>query len=196
MAAQPDVYITPQKGKEDLAQEHWAQRSHALLPARLRTPITRVTAVFSEEAIMGNAFVPYHPEPGRHDSVSIQKALVAYLNSTVGITALLGVTSNKIINYPNWSVNNRYLIPFPDWGKLSVRSVKALVAAYDGLCGQEFQQLRYMLTCATRKELDTAVAQALGIPGEVMEQARIALASEPAITGKTFTGDALVGGLG
>ena len=57
------------------------------------------------------------------------------------------------------------------------------------------QELRYMLTCATRKELDAAVAQALGIPWDVMEQARIALASEPAITGKTFTGDALRGGL-
>ena len=196
MSAEPDVYIIPKKGREKLAQEHWAQRSHSLLPARLRTPITRVTAVFSEVAIMGNAFVPYHPQPGRHNMVSIQKSLVAYLNSTIGIIALLGVTSNKIINYPNWSVNNRYMIPFPDWGKLSARAVKALVAAYDGLCGQEFQQLRNMLTCGARQQLDVAVAQALGIPGEVMEQARIALASEPAITGKTFTGDALAGGLG
>ena len=144
---------------------------------------------------MGNAFAPYHPEPGRHNRVAVQKALVAYLNSTLGITALLGVTSNKKIVYPNWSVDDRYLIPFPDWGKLPPRQVRALAAAYDKLCGQEFQELRYMLTCDTRKELDAAVAAALRIPAAAMEQARIALASEPAITGKTFTGDALVGGL-
>ena len=195
MAAAPDVYIAPKEGKEKLAEEHWAQRSHSLLPTRLSTPNTRVTAVFSEQAIMGNAFAPYHPEPGRHNRVSVQKALVAYLNSTLGITALLGVTSNKKIVYPNWSVDDRYLIPFPDWGKLPPRQVRTLAAAYDKLCGREFQELRYMLTCDTRKELDAAVAAALRIPAAAMEQARIALASEPAITGKTFTGDALVGGL-
>ena len=196
MAAQPDVYITPKKGKEKLAQEHWSQRSHSLLPTRLSTPNTRVTAVFSAEAIMGNAFAPYHPEPGRHDRVSVQKASVAYLNSTIGITALIGVTSNKKIVYPNWSVDDRYLIPFPDWSKLTARQVKALAAAYDALCGEELQELRYMLVCETRQQLDAAVAAALRIPWSAMEKARIALASEPAITGKTFTGDALAGGLG
>ena len=195
MAAPPDVYITPKAGKESLAEEHWAQRSHSLLPTRLSTPNTRVTAVFSEQAILGIALAPYHPEPGRHNRVAVQKALVAYLNSALGITALLGVTSNKKIVYPNWSVDDRYLIPFPDWGKLPPRQIRALAAAYDKLCQRELQELRSMLTCETRKELDTAVAAALRIPWPEMEKARIALASEPAITGKTFTGDALVGGL-
>ena len=92
-------------------------------------------------------------------------------------------------------MDDRYLIPFPDWDKLPPRQIRALAAAYDKLCQRELQELRSMLTCATRKELDAAVAAALRIPGAVMEQARIALASEPAITGKTFTGNALVGGL-
>ena len=52
-----------------------------------------------------------------------------------------------------------------------------------------------MLACDTRRRLDEAVSAALGIPSDVMEAARIALASEPAVTGKTFTGDALIGGL-
>ena len=195
MASTPDVYVKPKEGREHLAASYWEQRSKVMLPVRLRTPVTRVVAVLTDQPTVGAAFVPYHTVPGKHALADVEKAAVAYLNSTVGITAMLGVTSNKIINYPNWSVDDRYLIPFPDWGKLSVRAVKALVAAYDGLCGQEFQQLRNMLKCDTRQQLDTAVAQALGIPGEVMEQARIALASEPAITGKTFTGDALAGGL-
>ena len=94
---------------------------------------------------------------------------------------------------PNWSVDDWYHVPFPDWGKLTARQVKALAATYDELSGNELQELRSMLTCDTRKQLDEAVAKALGIPWEAMEKTRIALASEPAITGKTFTGDALVG---
>ena len=196
MASTPDVYVKPSKGREHLAASYWEQRGKVMLPVRLRTSVTRVTSVLTDQPTVGSAFVPYHPVAGKHALADVEKAAIAYLNSTAGITAMLGVTSNKIIDYPNWSVDDRYMIPFPDWGKLSVRAVKALVAAYDRLCGEELQELRNMLTCETRKELDAAVAQALGIPGDVMEQARIALASEPAITGKTFTGDALVGGLG
>lgn len=93
-------------------------------------------------------------------------------------------------------MDDRYLIPFPNWGELTAQQVDSLATAYDELCSQEFRQLRYMLTCDTRRRLDEAVAEGLGIPWSAMEKARIALASEPAITGKTFTGDALAGGLG
>ena len=195
MASTPDVYIKVKEGKAALADSYWSQRSRVMLPGRLSAPNTRVTAVLTDQPTVGSAFVPYHPATGKRDPAMVAKAVVAYLNSTAGITAMLGVTSNKKIIYPNWSLSDWYQLPFPDWGKLPPRQVRALAAAYDKLCAREFQELRYMLTCATRKELDAAVAAALRIPAAAMEQARIALASEPAITGKTFTGDALVGGL-
>ena len=197
MASKPDVYIKPKAGKREQADRHYAKRQRVMVGSRLSITNTRVTAVLSDQpTVSGSAFFPYRPVSGKHAIADLEKATVAYLNSTVGITAMLGVTSNKKIIYPNWSIDDWHLLPVPDWGKLSARAVKALVAAYDDLCHQELQELRNMLTCATRQQLDVAVAQALGIPGEVMEQARIALASEPAITGKTFTGDALAGGLG
>ena len=195
MASTPDVYIKAKAGKAALADSYWSQRSRVMVPERLSVPNTRVTAVLTDQPTVGSAFVPYHPATEKRDPAAVEKAVVAYLNSTAGITAMLGVTSNKKIIYPNWSLSDWYQLPFPDWGKLPPRQVRALAAAYDKLCGREFQELRYMLTCATRKELDAAVAAALRIPAAAMEQARIALASEPAITGKTFTGDALVGGL-
>ena len=195
MASTPDSYITPQKGKENLAESYWKQRGRVMLPTRLRTNVTRVTSVLSDKPTVGSAFVPYHPIPGDHAQNDVEKAAVAYLNSTVGITAMMGVTSNKILNYPNWSVDDWYNIPFPDWGKLSTQQVKDMATTYDELCNSKLQELRAMLKCDTRKQLDESVAKALHIPWETMEQTRIALASEPAITGKTFTGDALVGGL-
>ena len=196
MASTPDVYIKPKEGREHLARSYWEQRSRVLLPGRLSITNTRVTAVRTDEPTVGSAFVPYHPAAGNLGLADVEKSAVSYLNSTVGITAMLGVTSNKKIIYPNWSIDDRYLIPFPNWSRFTPPRINVLVSAFDELCHQEFQELRYMLTCATRRQLDEAVAQALGIPWEVMEQARLALASEPAITGKTFTGDALVGGLG
>lgn len=195
MASKPDVYIVAKKGKEDRAESYWKQRGKVLLPTRLSTPNTRVTSVLSDQATVGSAFVPYHPEAGNHARTEVEKAVVAYLNSTVGITAMLAVTSNRKIIYPNWSVDDWYLIPFPNWGMLNTLQVKALATAYDKLCTKEMQELRSMLTCGIREQLDQAVATALRIPWDVMEKTRIALVSEPSITGKTYTGDALVGGL-
>lgn len=195
MASTPDVYIKAKEGKAGLADSYWSQRSRVMVPERLSVPNTRVTAVLTDQPTVGSAFVPYHPATEKRDPAVVEKAIVAYLNSAVGITAMLGVTSNKKIIYPNWSLSDWYQLPCPDWDKLPPRQVRALAAAYDKLCQRELQELRSMLTCATRKELDEAVAAALRIPWAEMEKARIALASEPAITGKTFTGDALVGGL-
>ena len=195
MASKPDHYITSKPGKERLADAYWQQRGRVLIPTRLSISNTRITTVLSEPATVGNAFAPYHPSPGPHDLSDVEKATVAYLNSTAGIIAMLGVTTNRKIVYPNWSVDDWYQVPFPDWGKLTSEQVEALAAAYDELCHSELQELRAMLKCDTRRQLDDAVAAALGIPSNMMEAARIALASEPAVTGKTFTGDALVGGL-
>ena len=195
MASSPDVYIKAKDGKSGLADSYWSQRSRVMVPERLSVPNTRVTAVLADQPTVGSAFVPYHPATEKRDTAAVEKAVVAYLNSTVGITAMLGVTSNKKIVYPNWSLSDWYQLPCPDWDRLPARQVRALATAYDKLCQQELQELRYMLVCDTRRQLDAAVAAALRIPWAEVEKARIALASEPAITGKTYTGDALAGGL-
>ena len=56
------------------------------------------------------------------------------------------------------------------------------------------KELRELMGDETRQELDASVAKALGIPKDEMEKTRLALASEPAITGITFTGEAATGG--
>ena len=127
---------------------------------------------------------------GKHKQERVNKACVAYLNSSVGIVALLGVTSNRKIVYPNWSVEDHYRIPFPYWDKLSAAQVERLAGAYDELGAAPMLPLREMLGCAVRERLDGEVGAALGLPGEAVELARVALASEPAVTGKTFTGEA------
>ena len=197
MAYKPDPdtheYITPKPGKEKLAESYWRQRARVMLPKRLSTPNTRVTSVLTETAMLGVAFEPYHPAAGPHDQDLVNKAVVAYLNSSVGIVAMLGVTSNKKMVYPNWSVDDHYQIPMPYWSRLSGAAVSGLAAAYDGLCAAELGELRTLLSDDTRRRLDAAVAGALGIPAAAVERTRVALASEPAITGRTYTGRAAAG---
>ena len=188
MASAADTYTWPKKGKERLAARYWAQRRSVMLPTRLSLPNTRVAAVYCPDPTVGTAFVPYHPAAGQHDQTAVDKAVVAYLNSSVGIVAMLGVTSNKKIVYPNWSVDDHRQIPMPYWDRLPGAAVVALAAAYDALCQQELSELRALPSDAVRQRLDDAVARALNIPAGEMAQTRAALSSEPAVTGKTYTG--------
>ena len=192
MAVSPDSYsyIKAKSGKEKTAARYWERRGSVMLPPRLSVPNTIITTLYADKPTVGSAFVPYRPIAGGHSQESVDKACVAYLNSSVGITALLGVTSNKKIVYPNWSVRDHYRIPFPSWGKLSAAQVEALAGAYDELAHTPMLPLREMLGCEARGRLDAAVGAALGVPWDAVELLRVALASEPAVTGRTFTGRA------
>ena len=193
MAAVPDSYsyIRAKAGKEEIAAGYWEQRGNVMLPTRLSVPNTIATALYADRPALGSAFVPYHPVAGDdHNQERVNKACVAYLNSSIGITALLGVTSNKKIVYPNWSVRDHYLIPFPSWERLSAEQVERLASAYDDLSDIPMLPLREMMRCETRERLDAEVGAALGIPTDAIDLLRVALASEPAITGRTFTGQA------
>lgn len=195
MASRPDCYVVAKQDKKGLADNYWDQRGRVLRPFRFRVANTRVTTVLCDQPTMSVAFVPYHPKAGNHSLDQVEKATVAYLNSTAGFIAMLGVVTNRLIVYPQWTKANWEKVHFPDWGKLTASQVGAMAAAYDELCGSEMQEFRSMLTCDTRQRLDKAVAIALGIPSDTIEAARIALATEPAVTGRTYTGDAPVGGL-
>ena len=187
MAAAADSYsyIRARAGKEDIADSYWEQRGNVMLPQRLRVPNTRATSLYADRPTVGSAFVPYRPIADGHDQERVNKACVAYLNSSVGIIALLGVTSNRVIVYPNWSVRNHYRIPFPFWERLTAAQIERLAGAYDELGDAPMLPLREMLQCEVRERLDAAVGAALGIPGDAVELLRVALASEPAVTGRT-----------
>ena len=105
-----------------------------------------MTSVLSCEPTVGSAFVPYHPEVGKRAKESIEKATVAYLNSTAGITAMLGISSNKKIVYPNWSIDDWYQMPLSRLEQAGTAGqIRTLVAAYNRLRKQGFEEMRGML---------------------------------------------------
>ena len=61
MRTTPDHYLVPKKGKGLRALKYWEQRSHLLLTSRFRVNLTSTPAVFSNEPIIGSAFIPSTP---------------------------------------------------------------------------------------------------------------------------------------
>ena len=182
------TYVRPKKGKEKPARNYWERRANVMLPERLSTPTIRAAALYADDATVGSAFMPYTPKRGEHEQSLVDKACVAFLNSSIGLVALLGVTSNKKIVYPNWSLDDLRQIPFPQWSELTESQVSEMARAYETLADHPFKPLREMRHCETRLALDRAVSSALGVSWDEMETLRAALSSEPGITGKRFVG--------
>ena len=126
MASKPDCYVATKLDKEGLADNYWEQRGRVLRPFRLRIANARVTAVLCDQPIMSVAFVPYHPQACNHIPDAVEKATVAYLNSTAGFVAMLGVVTNRLIVYPQWTKANWEKVHFPNWSELTVAQVEAM----------------------------------------------------------------------
>ena len=61
MRTGPDEFVVVKKGMEKYARHLWQKRSNLLVGNRMRLNLTQTPALFSDEAILGSAFVPVSP---------------------------------------------------------------------------------------------------------------------------------------
>ena len=188
MAAKTDCQITPKQGKQKQCHSLWNKRGTLLLPARVRLNTVRTLSVRLEERALGSAWVPCKPRVPQSDIVKIEKALCVYLNSTLGILAMLGNRSNKIPSYPQFSMDDLRKLVVPDFAKIGDHAVVKMAYAYDVFADLAFKPLPEMDNCHVRCELDEAVCNALGVDAEEVGMIRRSLASEPSVTGRRYAG--------
>ncbi len=180
LSARHDSYIIPRDDKTRQADNLWAQRGTLLLAMRARLNTVRVISVRLPVQALGSAWVPCKP---RSLGEIAEKALCAYLNSTIGLLAILGDRSIKDLSYSQFSMNDLRRIPVPDLNVLEKAQVAALAAAYDALCEFTLLPLPRILKDETRGALDRIVTDALDVQPEVVANIRRELSREPSITG-------------
>ncbi|MYC07490.1 MAG: SAM-dependent DNA methyltransferase [Chloroflexi bacterium] len=187
MSAQFDTHAVAKRGKEKQARNLWKKRGRMLLPTRIFLPTVRVMSVRLESPALGSAWVPCKSTA---DDVSkqdqIERALCTYLNSSVGILAVLGDRSNRKPTYPNLSMDDLRKIVVPDFTTLDDDALETLVSAYDAHAHKTLLPLPQMNACDTRRALDAAVCAALGIDAEDIATIRRNLAAEPSVTGRRY----------
>ena len=193
MSAEHDTYIVAKKGKEKQADDLWAKRWTLLLAMRSRLNTVRAVSVRLPERALGSAWVPCKLSLEAHQDAdlielikSMEKAICVYLNSTVGILAILGNRSIKHLSYSQFSMDDLRRIPVPDFVAMDEAKVKMMAAAYDDLCDSALLPLPQMNECETRKALDKAVVAMLGIDEELAAAIRRELTREPSITGRQY----------
>ena len=159
MRTGPDEFLVAKKGMEDYSKHLWQKRSNLLIGNRMWLNLTQTLAVFSDEAVLGSAFVPVSPFGVNKEELC--KAWCVWLNSTFGIIALLN-TRQKKLTYPNFSLDGLRSLPVPH---SSYCGIAALAEAYDQHADDMLRPLPEVHTDPVRHALDDAVLKAVpGLP--------------------------------
>ena len=123
MKTGPDEFLVAKKGMHNYARHLWQKRGNLLLANRMRLNLTQTPAVFSDEAVLGSAFIPVSPAGDNWEQVC--KAWCAWLNSTFGIIAFLN-TRQKNLTYPNFSLDGLRSLPVPHPDQCDIVALAAI----------------------------------------------------------------------
>ena len=186
MTAKTDTYISAKGSKKELAEKYWGQRGRLLLPHRMRLNTVRSFAVRLDIPALGSSWTPCNLTEAGPDRENLEKSIAVYLNSSVGILAMLGSRSNRVPSYPRYSLDDLRSISIPDFQVYGPAIVKNLAEIYDKLSKAELKPLPQIETCETRQNLDATVAHELGLDGETVATIRLQLASEPSVRGERY----------
>ncbi len=177
MRTGPDEFLVAKKGRHDYAQHLWKKRSHLLLANRMRLNLTQTPAVFSDDRILGSAFVPVSPVEG--DKEQLCKAWCVWLNSAFGVIAFLN-TRQKNLTYPSFSLDGLRSLPVPDPARCDIA---ALAATYDLHANDALKPLPEIHVDPARHVLDEAAIESVpGLSGSDVAHWRQSISLEPSVT--------------
>lgn len=187
MATTWDTHISVKRSKVHLADSYWQQRSTFLLPQRFRLNTVRTTAVRLDAPAIGSAWTQCRLAGEKSEVETLEKALCVYLNSSIGILALLGNRSNKTPAYPRFSLDDLRKLLVPEFPTIGGRAANELAMTYETHAQDILLPLPQMDECPIRSLLDDAIIDALDLDEELIASIRRSLAAEPSITGKRYS---------
>ncbi len=174
MDSPPDTWATAKPKKKHRAEKALANAGHVLVGCRTKVTSCRVVAIFSKQPAIGNAFIPIDNATAIPPKVA--KAYTCFLNSTFGILQLLNRRA-KTLTYPDHAIESLRSLLLPN-ERVDLRPLTAL---FDRLRRAELLRLSAAHQDPVRRELDHAVAAALGVDPVMTDEWRELLAMEPTI---------------
>ncbi|GBC78747.1 hypothetical protein HRbin08_02245 [bacterium HR08] len=183
MAQSPNAYLLPlgrsRPGRPlRNAQVLWNRAGSLLIAERLRLNTQRLTAVLLEENVLSNVWWPVALKSGLDGAAA--KALVLWLNSTLGLLILIGhrlETQGAWVKFKKPTLRE---LPVLDVRSLNPTQLSDLAAAYDRLAHEALQPFPQLAEDPIRRAIDEALAQVLGLPD--LTWLRKCLAAEPILS--------------
>lgn len=183
MAQQPNAHLMPlHKAKEGRnlrkVEDLWPLAGPIVLVERMRLNTQKLTAVRLTEPVLSNTWWPFTPKK-RHSSAQRQKALVLWLNSTLGVLLLCVHREETQGAWVKFKKPVLSAMPVLNLASLSQSQLRQLATAYDRLSDRALLPLPLMTSDDVRAEIDMAIAKALRLPD--FSILREMLAREPVV---------------
>jgi hypothetical protein len=154
----------------------WPKAGRVLLAERLRLNTQRLVAVRTETPVLSNVWWPMRLLEQNDDC---EKALILWLNSTLGILLLLSQREETQGAWVKFKKPVLAEMSVLNVHALGVDQIKYLVDAYNTLSKQTLLPFPKMANDPVRKAIDAAVSKALSLPD--LSVLRNLLAQEPVV---------------
>ena len=180
IATEPDRYLAPlteaKPGRRlKLLQQLWEGAGQLLVAERLRLNTARVIAIRADKPVLSNVWWPV-----RTENRDWEKALTLWMNSTLGILAML---TNRTSTEGAWVALKKTdlaVLPVLDVRALNAEQLRRLVDLFEQVEKMEFARLPEMVGCPARRALDDGMSTILGLPD--LSGLRELLATEPVVS--------------
>ena len=182
MTAEPDKYLAPLvepragRNLKPVAQL-WPRSGRLLISERLWLETARVVAMRTPVRVLSNVWWPV-----RIEEAAYEKALAAWLNSSLGLLAVLSQRTSTRGGWVALKKADLKDLPVLDPRRLAASQLHALSRLFDSLATTEFERLPGMAHCPARQALDNGLTQILDLPD--LSTLRHLLASEPVISNR------------
>jgi hypothetical protein len=160
----------------------WPKAGSVLLAERLRLNTQRLAAVRVSTNVLSNSWWPLALNK---DNEKVEKALVLWLNSTLGLLILIAHREETQGAWMKFKKPVLSELPVLDIHALSQKQRSSLAQAYDQLSQEVIMPFPHMANDPTRQRIDNAIADILKLPH--LSILREMLAREPVVCLKSLT---------
>ena len=154
----------------------WLKAGRVLLAERMWLNTHRLNAVLVNEPVLANVWWPFIPN---FRGKKLEKILVLWLNSSLGIVTLLSNREETRGAWVDFKKPRLLNLPVLDLKSLSPAQVTYLVAGFDRLSAKPLGHIPEIATDPVRAEIDALFSKALHLPD--LAVLREMLAREPVI---------------
>ena len=170
--------VKPRPGRNLKAVEQlWPKAGRLLVSERLRLDTARVVAMRSDTRVLSNVWWPV-----RVEDVATEKAVVAWLNSSLGLLTILAQRTSTEGGWVAMKKADLEELPVLDISQLPPSQLQAMSDLFDEMAEAEFERLPGMAGCPSRRALDDGISRILGLPD--LGTLRTLLASEPVVSNR------------
>jgi len=181
LAKNPNCYLSPlakAKPGRNLrkASDLWPKAGNILIGERFWINTQRLVSVRFKDKVLSNVWWPLALNG---NSEEIEKSLVLWLNSTLGLIMLFVHREETRGAWIDFKKPVLAALPVLAVGGLKAKELKALSKVYDRFCNEEILPFPQMAHDLVRKAIDDAISAILGLPDITV--LREMLAREPVV---------------